>query len=422
MDQPPRNLALKNLSDTLRQEKSQTATSGSEDVCSLHNEKLKLFCQDDEQLICVICRDSRKHKKHNCIPINEAAEDHRKKLTVGLMHLKGKLQSFQAEKLNCDKMASHIKVSNKQRLSVTYVCFHQKGVSPQLQAQGTERTIKEEFQKLYQFLRAEEAARIDAVRKEATLKSEAMSIRTANLNAEIYSLSAKIKTIEGKMRAEDVSFIMNVKTTMELSQCNLPDPETPSGALIDESKHLGNLLFTVWKKMKHMIEYTPVILDPNTGDSSLIVSEHLTRSTISDKSQPLPGNPERRRCSDVLGSEIFSSGKHSWDVEVGGYWAVGVATRTMNSTFEKIWGIYMCVCTDILRELTPEDYVEVVSENLFPQKVRVVLDYERGILSFFDLDRKAPVYTIKRTFTEPVCPYFRENAKILPSKLSVTTD
>ena len=70
--EPPRNLALRNLSDALRQERSQRANS--KQFCSLHREELKLFCQDDQQLVCVICRDSQKHKKHNFIPVNEAAE------------------------------------------------------------------------------------------------------------------------------------------------------------------------------------------------------------------------------------------------------------------------------------------------------------------------------------------------------------
>lgn len=164
----------------------------------------------------------------------------------------------------------------------------------------------------------------------------------------------------------------------------------------------------------------PVTLDPNSGGSCLTVSEHMTRSTVRNWSQLLPPNPERLSSYDVLGSEGFSSGKHSWDVEVGGYWYVGVTTRTKLQTLSlKIWGIYMCVCTEVLRELTPEDYVKVVSRDSFPQKVRVQLDYDQGILSFFDLDRKTPVHTIKITLTEPVFPYFCENTKLLPAELSV---
>nr|XP_046229828.1 zinc-binding protein A33-like [Scatophagus argus] len=396
MPQPPRNLALRNLSDSLRQERSQRTYSVSKEICSLHSEKLKLFCEDDQQLICVICRDSQKHKKHNCVPVNEAADGHRTQLKVDLMTLKSNLGKYEAEKLRCDKLDKHIK----------------------LQAQQTEKTIKEEFQKLYQFMQAEEAARIDAVRKEATLKSDTMKIRIVNLTAEISSLTDKIKTIEKEMKAEDISFMLNAKSTVERLQCNLAKPETPS-ALVDEAKHVGNLLFTVWMKMKNIIQYTPVILDPNTADLQLTISEQMTRSTKSDKSQSLPNNPERLRSIDVLGSEGFSSGKHSWDVELGEYWSVGVATRTNDPISKTVWGIYICTCTDILRELTPRDYVKIVSKDCFPRKVRVQLDYDRGILSFVDLDKKTLVHTIKDTFTKRVFPYFKENAKILPAELSV---
>ncbi|XP_071335175.1 zinc-binding protein A33-like [Trachinotus anak] len=397
MAQPPRNLALRNLSDAMRQKRSERATSGPQELCSVHSEKLKLFCQDDRQLVCVICRDAQKHKKHNCVPINEAAEDHRTKLKVDVMHLKSKLGSFKSQKLNHDKMASHIK----------------------LQAQRTEKTIKEEFQKLYQFLRAEEAARIDAVRREATQKSEAIHIRTVNLNAEISSLTDKIKTIEEEMRAGDFKFMMNVNSTLKRSQCNLPKPETPSGALIDEAKHVGNLLFTVWKKMKSIIKYTPVTLDPSTSGPQLILSEILTQLSESNMAQQLPNNPEREGPFAVLGYGSFSSGKHSWDVEVGGFWAAGVAARTKHQTSTRIWGIYAYGPGDILFELTTDARIASISRDLLPQKVRVQLDYDKGLLSFFDLDRKTPVHTIKHTFTEPVFPYFRATVKILPAEVSV---
>lgn len=159
-------------------------------------------------------------------------------------------------------------------------------------------------------------------------------------------------------------------------------------------------------------------MDPNTCSQGMTVSEHLTCLTSCD-STLFPENPERLDDSDILGYEGFSSGKHSWDVEVDGFWTVGVAARTSVSYSQKIWGIYVCICAKILFELTPEDIVEHVMEDSFPQKLRVNLDYDKGILSFFDLGRKVPVRTIRYTFTEKLFPYFRGETKILPPELSV---
>ncbi|XP_037305525.2 E3 ubiquitin-protein ligase TRIM35-like, partial [Pungitius pungitius] len=393
------NLALRNLSDAVRQEKIQKANATSEEMCSLHGEKLNLFCQNDRQLVCVICRDAQKHKKHNCVPIDEAVEPCKAQLKLSLVNLKTKLGRFKEHKSECDRIVGHIK----------------------WQAQQTEKTIKEEFQRLYHFLQADEAARIQAVRKEAKFKTEAMDVTIVNLTAEVSSLSDKIKALEMEMAADDISFMLNIKSSMEQSQCKLPFPEVPWGALIDEAKHLGNLLFAVWQKTKKIIQYTPVILDPNTGASHAIISEHMTRCKMSNKSQPLPKNPERTSYSDVLGSEGFSSGAHSWDVKVEGYWALGVAPRTNARACENVWGIYICVCTDFLRELDQKNYITLISEHSFPQNVRVQLDYDNGILSFFDLDRKKHVHTIRCTFTQTVFPYFRQNAKIHPHEFSVRT-
>lgn len=72
--QLPRNLALKSLSEAMKEE---AASQTTEILCEAHGEKLKLYCVDDQKPICVICRDSKDHKKHNCVPIDEAAADSR---------------------------------------------------------------------------------------------------------------------------------------------------------------------------------------------------------------------------------------------------------------------------------------------------------------------------------------------------------
>uniref|UniRef100_A0A667YE37 Uncharacterized protein n=1 Tax=Myripristis murdjan TaxID=586833 RepID=A0A667YE37_9TELE len=141
---PPCNLVLKNLCEAFLLERDQRASAGSELLCSLHSEKLRLFCLDHQQPVCLVCRDSKKHTDHKFRPIDEAAQDHREELQKSLKPLQEKLELFNKVKGNCDETAEHIKV----------------------QARRTERQIKEEFKKLHQFLQEDEEARIAALREE----------------------------------------------------------------------------------------------------------------------------------------------------------------------------------------------------------------------------------------------------------------
>ncbi len=42
-------LALQNLCESFLKERNERRSSGSEEICSLHSEKLKLFCLEDKQ-------------------------------------------------------------------------------------------------------------------------------------------------------------------------------------------------------------------------------------------------------------------------------------------------------------------------------------------------------------------------------------
>lgn len=73
---PPSNLALKNVCEAHLQLRRQSSESEDELMnCSLHGEKLKLFCLADKQPICVVCQSSKLHKGHECSPIEEAVLD-----------------------------------------------------------------------------------------------------------------------------------------------------------------------------------------------------------------------------------------------------------------------------------------------------------------------------------------------------------
>ncbi|XP_073703716.1 nuclear factor 7, brain-like [Garra rufa] len=406
-DEPPCNLVLKNLCESFTAE----SVSGSEEVCSLHNEKLKLFCLDDKQPVCVVCRDSEKYANHSFIPINEVVPSYKEQLNIALKSLQEKLEHTETNKRECDETVQHI----------------------QTQAEHTERQIKEEFKKLHQFLQDEEEASITALKKEKEQKSQMMKEKLEEMNRQILALSDTIKDIEEKMNASEISILLSFNVTMERAQSAQQDPQMVSGALINVADHLKNLTFRVWKKMQELVQNTPVILDPNTANTYLILSDDLTSLKSSEMHQPVPDNPERfDEYACVLGSEGFDSGTHFWDVEVGdnSEWVIGVTTESnqrKGDIFFKtnVWCMWYEDGKYFSQSPKKPNRPFSVIEKL--QKVRLELDWDRGKLSFCDPVTNTHLRTLTTTFTEKVFPFFYTfdgsvPLTILPAKVVVTTD
>ncbi|ROL45237.1 Nuclear factor 7, ovary [Anabarilius grahami] len=391
-DRPPPNLALKNLCESFVKKRNERRSLGSEENCSLHSEKLKLFCLEDKQPACVVCRDSQKHVNHTFRPISEVVSSHKEELNTAMKSLQEKLQQKEYIKGEFEKTVQHIKS----------------------QAEHTEHQIKKEFKKLRRFLRDEEEATITALREEEEQKKQMMKEKLEEMNRHISALSHTIKDMEEMMKASDVCFLKEFPISMERVQSSQPDPQMASGALIHVPRYLGNLPFRVWKKMEDIIQNTPVILDPNTAHPRLILSDDLTSVRISENKQSVPDNPERfdwYLC--VLGSDGFNSGTHCWDVEVkeSQYWELGVTTasnqRKGNDFFNTdVW----CV-----QYKWSEQSRFRVKQKL--DRVRVCLDYDGGTVSFSDPVTHTHVHTITATFTDTVFPFFRclfSSLRILP--------
>lgn len=385
------------------------SSSEPEPVCELHDEKLKLFCQDHQQPVCSICRDSRAHSNHRFTPVNEAAQDLRDELDGYLRLVQEKFRFFVQTNASYIDTEKHIHV----------------------QSQQTEKQIREEFRKLRKLLQEEEDARIAALKSEEEWRAWRLKEEIKHLEADIEALSEQIQATEKELRATDVLFLQNNTAAVErvLQSLVLDDPKPIPGALIDVPKHLGNLAYNVWNKMKQMVSFSPVILDPNTAHPDLIVSEDLT-SVRRERKQDLPENPERiQSYPAILATEGFDSKVHSWDVEVGDspVWSLGVLAvpgQTSGSDLTKLLKISYCDGTYTAESGSNASVNLTVKKKL--TKVRVSLDCDKKKLSFIEPDTRVNIHTFTVSYTERLVPYFNTvnnyPLKIAPLMVSTCLD
>ncbi|MGH0155085.1 UNVERIFIED_CONTAM: hypothetical protein FKN15_044354 [Acipenser sinensis] len=302
-------------------------------LCNLHNEKLKLFCLDDKEVICLVCQTSRKRTNHRVCPVEEAAVDYKGELKTALEPLKDKLKTFNKVKEEWVETAELIETQTLQ----------------------TQLQILMEFLKLQRFLQNELKARIAALQEEAEQKGRLMKEKIEKITSEISSLSDTIRVIEQVMEAEDIVFLQ----------------QTP---------------------LSRATYNPPVALDPNTAAPGLVVSEDLTSVRDSNERQQLPDNPERfDPCVNVLGSEGFTSGKHCWDVEVGNKtaWTLGVTRESSQRKGEitlnpgaGYWAVALRNGDQYWAGTSPGTRLTLEKK---PQKIRVQLDCDGGgEVAFFD--------------------------------------
>ncbi|XP_062389551.1 E3 ubiquitin-protein ligase TRIM35-like isoform X1 [Sardina pilchardus] len=340
------------------------------ELCRRNSEELKLFCVKDDQPVCLVYRPSREHTSHTL----QAAAALKEEMKIILECIKEKVKIYEEEKATRDQTAEDVKT----------------------QARHTEKQIHEEFEKLHQFLRDEEAARIAALREEEEQNSQMMKEKIEDMSRVISYRSGTIRAIEEKMSTDDINVLQNYKSVLERAQCTLQDPERVSGPVINVAKHLDNLKFSVWMKMRKIVQCTPVTLDPTSAHPDLLLSEDLT--SVRYMSQNIF---RFDKFHSVVGSEGFNTGTHCWDVEVGECprWTVGVMM-----SFAQKWGDYVTLNGRLFMWYKDGQYGAGHSGTPTPstlltvqqklQRIRVQLDCDKEELSFHDLDNNTHLHTL----------------------------
>ncbi|KAM5266631.1 erythroid membrane-associated protein isoform 2-T2 [Hipposideros larvatus] len=156
-----------------------------------------------------------------------------------------------------------------------------------------------------------------------------------------------------------------------------------------------------------------VTLDPDTAHPKLFLSEDRRRVKLGDRRQPVPDNPQRFDfVVSVLGSEYFMDGCHYWEVYVGNKtkWILGVCSESVSRkgkvTASPANGHWL------VRQSRGNQYEALTSPQISfrlkepPRCVGIFLDYEAGIISFYNVTDQSHIFTFTHTFSGPLRPFF----------------
>ncbi|XP_053350961.1 butyrophilin subfamily 1 member A1-like, partial [Clarias gariepinus] len=157
-----------------------------------------------------------------------------------------------------------------------------------------------------------------------------------------------------------------------------------------------------------------VTLDPDTANPYLILSDDRKEVRDGNTWQNLPDTPQRfdyEHC--VVGKQSFSSGRFYYEVQVSGKtgWILGVVRENINrkggiteSPQDGVWTVELSNENEYDANAGP-DVPLTLREKV--EKVGVFVDYEEGLVSFYDVNSRSHIYSFTgQSFTEKLYPYF----------------
>ena len=162
-----------------------------------------------------------------------------------------------------------------------------------------------------------------------------------------------------------------------------------------------------------------VTLDPGTAQNYLILSADGKQVRHVETLQNLPDNPKRfDPVICVLGKKGFTSGRFYYEVEVSGKteWDLGVARESINRkgsiTLKPDNGYWTIMLTN------GDEYKAIAGPSILlslkekPERVGVFVDYEAGLVSFYDPDRWNLIHSFRGvSFKEKIYPFFSPSTR-----------
>ncbi|XP_023389286.1 E3 ubiquitin/ISG15 ligase TRIM25 [Pteropus vampyrus] len=170
------------------------------------------------------------------------------------------------------------------------------------------------------------------------------------------------------------------------------------------------------KSRPELLEYAvKVILDYNTANNKVALSENYTVASVADTQQNYRPHPQRfTYCSQVLGLHCYKKGIHYWEVELqkNNFCGMGICYGSMerNGPESRLGRNSASWCVEWFNTKISawHNNVEKTLPSTKATRVGVLLNCDHGFVIFFAVttDKVHLMYKFKENFTEALYPAF----------------
>ncbi|XP_047223121.1 tripartite motif-containing protein 16-like isoform X1 [Girardinichthys multiradiatus] len=388
-----------------------------ENICSRHDEVMKMFCRTDQKCICYLCSVDE-HKGHDTVSAAAERTERQRELEVRREEIQQRIQDREKDvkllqqEVEAINHSADKTVEDSEKIFTELIRLIQKrssDVKQQIRSQQETEVsrVKELQEKLEQEIT--ELKRKDAELKQLSntedhnqflhnypsLSALSESTHSSSINIRplryFEDVTAAVSELRDKLQDILRDTWTNISLTLTEVEVLLSEPEPKSRA--------GFLKYSCEIK-----------LDPNTANRRLLLSEENRKVTMMDQHQSYSRHPDRfTDCSQVLSRESLT-GRCYWEVEWRGSLVyVAVAYKNISRAGsgnecgfgynDKSWSL------DCSQEGYKFGHNNIWTSISGPgsSRVGVYLDHRAGLLSFYSVSETMTLlHRVQTTFTQPL--------------------
>lgn len=383
-------------------------------MCKKHNKMIEFFCREDQSGVCVLClRDD--HVNHNAVSLEEELRERKtnvermkKKVKRALSEKRSMAERIQNSVIQGRQEVEKIKAETIKAFDVLVALIETRKVKLIELLGKKNKAAEQKAEELFSQLQLEMVENDQTITKLEELSETEDDFRllqglpsVSSSSEAKHHFSARVQPLlcleTVRSAVAKMKEMLNEEMDIVMGEVELVDKEET----LEEPLHMqtGKEFNDQLGRIQKQYE-VKVTLDLNTAHPSLIISGDRKQVRDGGRKRKVPDNPTRFDFFHfVLGNEGFSSGKFYYEVAVKGQtgWEIGVARESISkkgfdlslSPENGCWtlGSYWEWCQG---NANPPVKLPLSKK---PEKVGVFVDYEGGLVSFYDVDTRAQIFS-----------------------------